>query len=83
LNFQIIHVFSNAAYNLVGMAFHLKLNNPLAMLHLIFQNNCALVTRPLEMIESSLTNMFGNSHFGDLLHFVYIDHIIMDVCLFY
>jgi hypothetical protein len=50
------------------------------MLHLIFQNHCALVTTPLEMIKSSLTNMFGNSYFRDLLHFVYIDHVAM-VCV--
>jgi hypothetical protein len=83
LNFQIIHIFSNTAYNLAGTAFRLILNNPLAMLHLIFQTNCALVTTPLEMIESSLTNMFGNSYFGALLHFVYINHVVMDVCSFY
>jgi hypothetical protein len=52
------------------MHFHLIFNNPLAMLHLIFQNNCAFVTTPFKMTISSLTNAFGNSCFGDLLHFV-------------
>jgi hypothetical protein len=63
--------FSNVPCILVWMPFHLILNNPLAMLHLIFQNNCALVTTPLETKTSSLTKMFGNSYFGNLLHFVY------------
>jgi hypothetical protein len=61
----------NATCILVGMPFRLILNNPLVMLHLIFQNNCAHVTTPLEITKSSLANTFGNSCFGDLLHFVY------------
>jgi hypothetical protein len=62
--------FWNVAFIFVGMPFFLILNNPLAMIHLIFQNNCALVTTPLEMTKWGLTNTFGNSCFGDLLHFV-------------
>jgi hypothetical protein len=62
--------FSDAARILIKMPFPLILNNPLAMLHLIFQNNCALVSTPLEMTKSNLTNMFINSSFRDLLHFV-------------
>ncbi len=62
--------FPDATCILTGMPFCLILNNPLTMLHLIFQNNYALVTTPLEMTKSSLTNTFRKSYFGDLLHFV-------------
>ncbi len=62
--------FLDVACILARMPFHLILNNSLAMLHLISQNNCALVTTPLEMTKSGLTNTFGNFCFEDLLHFV-------------